>query len=103
MDPQVAMTWTLKVLLDLMPKELTLQGVQSVSHLRPAWHCPRQLLPWGGGLTCTLQTRPRWLSDLSLNNSVGSMEIKQEIFLLKDNTLQTYGLFIPLILPLMQP
>ena len=31
------------------------------------------------------------------------MEIKQKIFLLKDNTLQTYGLFIPLILPLMQP
>lgn len=30
------MTWTLKVLLDLMPEELTLQGVQSVSHLCPA-------------------------------------------------------------------
>ena len=53
----------------------------------PPVSCPRQLLPWGRGLTCTLQTRPRWLSDLSLNNSVGSMEIKQEIFLLKDNTL----------------
>ena len=49
MDPQVAMTWTLKVLLDLMPKELTLQGVLSVSHLHPAWHCPRQLLPLGRG------------------------------------------------------
>ena len=103
MDPQVAMTWTLKVLLDLMPKELTLQGVQSFPTCILPGTAQDSFCLWGGGLTCTLQTRPRWLSDLSLNNSVGSMEIKQEIFLLKDNTLQTYGLFIPLILSLMQP
>lgn len=40
MEPQAAVAWTLKGLWALMLQELTLQGLQSVSHLHSAQRCP---------------------------------------------------------------
>lgn len=40
MEPQAAVTWTLKGLWALMPPELALQGLQSISHLHSARRCP---------------------------------------------------------------
>ena len=40
MEPQAAVTRTFKGLWALMPQELTLQGLQSVSHLPSAQRCP---------------------------------------------------------------
>ena len=53
----------------------------------------------GRGLTCSLQTRPKWLSNLTLNNSVGSMEIKLQIFQLKDNTFKDVWIIYSFNLP----
>lgn len=47
--------------LGLAAPELTLQGVQGLSHLPPA--CTAHVSPaWGGGCAWSLQAGPRWLS-----------------------------------------